>query len=56
MASRRIEPNFNQGWGVAAFIMLLVVAAFSIAFTINRRTHSSPLDPTIPHSTETWAK
>lgn len=48
MAGRRIEGNFNQGWGVAAFITLLAAAAFATAFTINRRTHYSPNDVTAP--------
>ena len=45
---RRIEPNFNQGWGFAAFITLLAVAGFVIAFTINRATYHSPNDVTAP--------
>ena len=26
---RRIEGNFNQGWGIAAFITLLAAAGFA---------------------------
>ena len=48
MAGRRIEGNFNQGWGVATFITLLALAGFVMAFTINRRTHYSPNDVTAP--------
>jgi hypothetical protein len=48
MTARRIEGNFNQGWGVAGLITLLVVAAFVIAFTVNRRTHYSPNDVLAP--------
>lgn len=48
MAGRRIEGNFNQGWGIAALITLLAVAGFVTAFTINRNTHRSPIDPTAP--------
>lgn len=46
MAGRRIEGNFNQGWGVAAFITLLAVAGFATAFMVNRRYHDSPNDVT----------
>jgi hypothetical protein len=48
MAEKRIEGNFNQGWGFATFITLLVVACFVIAFTVNRRTHHSPNDVMVP--------
>lgn len=51
MTARRIEGNFNQGWGVAAFVTLMVVAAFTIAFMVNRRTHYSPNDVLAPSST-----
>ena len=30
MAGRRIEGNFNQGWGIAAFITLLAAAGFAV--------------------------
>lgn len=54
MASRRIEGNFNQGWGVASLITLLAVAAFVTAYVIKSNTYHSPNDPTAPtaHSTE----
>lgn len=45
---RRIEGNFNQGWGVAAFITLLAFAGFATAYTLNRKTHFSPNDVTAP--------
>lgn len=45
---RRIEGNFNQGWGVAAFITLLAVAGFATAYTIKQRTFHSPNDVTAP--------
>ena len=48
MASRRIAGNFNQGWGVAAFITLLAAAGFFIAFTIYSNTYHHPTDPTAP--------
>jgi hypothetical protein len=48
MASRRIEGNFSQGWGIAAFITLLAVAGFVFAFTVNRSSHHSPNDVTAP--------
>lgn len=48
MAGRRIEGNFNQGWGFAAFITLLAAAAFFTAFAIYDNTYHSPNDPTAP--------
>ena len=48
MTASRIEANFNGGWGVAAFITLLVVTAFAVAFTINRQSHRSPNDLLVP--------
>ena len=48
MAAKRIEGNFNQGWGFAALITLLAAAGFATAFTINRRTFRSPNDVTAP--------
>lgn len=48
MAARRIEGNFNRGWGVAALITLLAVAGFVTAFTIKSNTYRSPTDPTAP--------
>lgn len=48
MAGRRIEGNFSQGWGFAAFITLLAAAAFFTAFTIYGNTYHSPNDPTAP--------
>jgi hypothetical protein len=50
MAGRRIEGNFSQGWGVAAFITLLAAAGFATAFMINQRTYHSPNDVTAPSS------
>jgi len=47
MASRT-EGNFNQGWGYATFIMLLVVLCFVVAFTVNRKTHHSWNAVTVP--------
>ena len=46
--ARRIEGNFNQGWGIAAFITLLAAAGFATAFMINKRTFHSPNDVTAP--------
>lgn len=46
MASpRRIEGNFNQGWGVGAFILALAVGAFFVAHMIHERTYRPPTDP-----------
>ena len=45
---RRIEGNFNQGWGVAAFITFLAAAGFATAFMIKSRTFHSPNDVTAP--------
>jgi hypothetical protein len=46
--SRRIEGNFSQGWGIAAFITLLAAAGFATAYTIKTRTFHSPNDVTAP--------
>jgi hypothetical protein len=46
--ARRIEGNFNQGWGVAAFITFLAAAGFAAAFMIKSRTFHSPNDVTAP--------
>jgi hypothetical protein len=46
--ARRIEGNFNQGWGIAAFITLLAAAGFATAFVVNQRTFHSPNDVTAP--------
>jgi hypothetical protein len=46
--ARRIEGNFNQGWGIAALITLLAAAGCAPAFTINKRTYQSPNDVTAP--------
>ena len=46
--ARRIEGNFNQGWGSAVFITLRAAAGFATAYTINRRTFHSPNDVTAP--------
>lgn len=48
MADRRIEPNFSQGWGYAAFIVLLVIGAFSLAGVIKKSTFHSPNDVLAP--------
>lgn len=46
--ARRIEGNFNQGWGVATFITLLAAAGFATAFLIKSRTFHAPTDVTAP--------
>lgn len=48
MADRRIEGNFSQGWGVAAFITLLAVGAFTLAGVIKKTTYHSPNDTMAP--------
>jgi hypothetical protein len=48
MADRRIEGNFSQGWGVAAFIGLLAIGAFTLAGVIKKNTFHSPNDVTAP--------
>lgn len=50
MSGRRIEGNFNQGWGIAAFVTLLAVAGFATAYTMKQRTWHSPNDVTAPTS------
>lgn len=43
--------NNRQGWGVAAFIVLLAVAAAFGAWTIHERTYQHPRAPiTMPHT------
>ena len=37
--------NNRQGWGVAAFICLLAVAAAFAAWTIHKRTYQHPRMP-----------
>ena len=46
--ARRIEGNFNQGWGIAAFVTLLAAAGFATAFMIHQRTFRSPNDVSAP--------
>lgn len=48
MTGRRIEGNFNQGWGIAAFITLLALGGVATAYTIKTRTFHSPNDVTAP--------
>jgi hypothetical protein len=48
MEDRRIEGNFSQGWGIAALITLLAVAAFVTAGVLKRNTFHSPNDPLAP--------
>jgi hypothetical protein len=48
MTGRRIEGNFSQGWGVAAFITLLALGAYFTAFAINRHSNRSPNDVLTP--------
>ena len=52
MAGRRIEGNFNQGGGIAAFVTLLAAAGFATAFMINQRTFHSPNDVSAPTNSE----
>ena len=44
--TRRIEGNFSQGWGVALFIIALVVGAFTTAGVIHKKTYKHPRDVT----------
>jgi hypothetical protein len=44
--TRRIEGNFSQGWGVALFIIALVVGAFTTAGLIHKKTYRHPRDVT----------
>ena len=46
--ARRIEGNFNQGWGFATFITLLAAAGFATAYIVKTRTFHSPNDVTAP--------
>ena len=45
MTGRRIEGNFNQGWGFAIFITLLAVAMYVGAGLIKKATYHDPRDP-----------
>ena len=42
---RRIDGNFNQGWGIALFVTALAVAAFVGAGLYKRATYHAPTDP-----------
>jgi hypothetical protein len=44
--------NNAQGWGVAAFIVVLALALTFTAHWIHERTYRSPTDPTAPVGTE----
>lgn len=46
--SRRIEGEFNRGWGIAAFVTLLAAAGFAMAFLVRQRTYHSPNDVMAP--------
>lgn len=48
MAAGHKDANFSQGWGIAALVVAMVVAAFVIAGTINARTYLPPTDPMAP--------
>ncbi|MBV6520765.1 MAG: hypothetical protein MNPFHGCM_00883 [Gemmatimonadaceae bacterium] len=48
MANRRIEGNFSQGWGVAAFITLLAIGLYVGAGVFKKYTFRSPNDVTAP--------
>ncbi|MEO7965725.1 MAG: hypothetical protein ABIT38_17585 [Gemmatimonadaceae bacterium] len=50
MAEGRKDANFSQGWGIAGFVTALVVLAFVVAGTINRRTFMPPTDPLTPNA------
>jgi hypothetical protein len=56
MASRRIEGNFNQGWGIGLLVVALAVGAFVVAGMIHQRTYRSPLDPLASSSVSTTAE
>lgn len=53
--ARRVAANFNQGWGIAAFVTALAVGAFVAAGVIKSRTFHSPNDVTAPASGEAAA-
>lgn len=44
MNGRRIEGSFRQGWGIAAFIVLLAVSGFAVAYVVHGNTYRSPND------------
>lgn len=46
--SRRVAADFNQGWGIAAFVTLLAAAGFAMAFLIKQRTYHNPNDVMAP--------
>ena len=46
---KRIEGNFSQGWGFAAFITLLAFGSFALAGYIHMKTFKSPNDVTAPY-------
>ena len=54
--TRRIEGNFSQGWGMALFIVLLVIASFATAGMIHKKTYRSPRDTSAEYRKEEKAK
>jgi hypothetical protein len=43
---RYVPARTNQGWGVAALIVLLALALITGATVIHKRTYKPPTDPT----------
>jgi hypothetical protein len=43
---RYVPANTNQGWGIAAFIVLLALACVATATVIHKKTYKHPTDVT----------
>ncbi len=50
MAAGHKEANFSQGWGIAALVVAMVVAAFVVAGSIHAKTYMPPTNPMTPGS------
>ena len=44
--------NNAQGWGVAAFIVVLAILSNLFIYTVHKRTYKNPIDPTYVNAPE----
>lgn len=50
MADRYVPAHTNQGWGIAALVIVLAIALVAGAWYLNQTTHHSPNDVLAPTS------